>query len=339
MSSQPVQIRPYAKTTARPEFVRLANRIAGMRRPMRFQWNGQTAEFSFSNLKLAPRGSWALDVVLGGHDLRVELCRLPDVAWISPALAGVKIQELPPELACALIESCLGEIFDALSKSGVDVRITSVAPFSHRTAPEEAIEWQVGRGGEEGWMRGHVAGGDAALEHLASLMQNVTITEDAGSDKLPTPVSLLAGRTRVPLADLQNLERHDVLLADLSAFTRARHCQLWTGGQVVAEGLLEGRAFTVQKLNRPEPTTMAAAAASTTPLNDLEIDVTFVVGQATLTLGELRSLAPGFVLDLPTPLGGGVTIFSNGRNIGTGEVIEVGDHLGVRITSLSASAS
>lgn len=337
MSSQPVQIRPQAKTTARPEFVRLANRIAGKRRPMRFQWNGQAAEFSFSNLKVAPRGSWTLDVVLGGHDLRVELCRLPDVAWISPALAGVKIHELPAELACALIESCLGEIFDALSKSGVDVRITSVAPFSHRTAPEEAIEWQVRRGGEEGWMRGHVAGGDAALAHLASLMQNVSITEVAGDDTLPTPVRLLAGRTRVPLTDWQTLERHDVLLADLAAFTRGKQCQLWSGGRVLADGLLDGRAFTVQKLNRPEPTPMATTAAPTTPLNDLELDVTFVVGQTTLTLGELRSLAPGFVLDIPTPLGEGVTIFANGRNVGAGEVIEVGDHLGVRITSLSAS--
>lgn len=337
MSSQPVQIRPYAKTTARPEFVRLANRIAGKRQPMRFQWNGLTAEFSFSNLKVAPRGSWALDVVLGGHDLRVELCRLPDVAWISPSLAGVKIHELPSELACALIESCLGEIFDALSKSGVDVRITSVAPFSHRTAPEEAIEWQVRRGGEEGWMRGHVAGGDAALAHLAALMQTVPVAEEAGDDQLPTAVRLLAGRTRIPLADWQALEPHDVLLADLTAYTRGRHCLLWTGGHVVAEGLLDGRSFTVQKLNRPEPTPMAAATAPTTPLNDLEIDVTFVVGQTTLALGELRSLAPGFVVDLPTPLGEGVTIFANGKNVGTGEVIEMGDHLGVRITSLSAS--
>lgn len=304
---------------------------------MRFQWNGQTAEFSFSNLMAAPRGSWALDVVLGGHDLRVDLCRLPDVAWISPSLAGVKIQELPSELACALIESCLGEIFDALGKSGVDVRITSVAPFSHRTAPEEAIEWQVRRGGEEGWMRGHVAGEDTALEHLAALMQKVPIAEELRDEKLPSPVRLLAGRTRVTLADWQNLEPHDVLLADLAAFTCGRQCQLWSGGHVVAEGLLDGRAFTVQKLNRPEPTAMAAASAPTTPLNDLEIDVTFVVGQTTLTLGELRSLSPGFVVDLPTPLGEGVTIFANGKNVGTGEVIEVGDHLGVRITSLSAS--
>lgn len=304
---------------------------------MRFQWNGQAAEFSFSSLKAAPRGSWALDVALGGHDLRVELCRLPDVAWISPALAGIKIQELPSELACALIESCLGEIFDALSKSGIDVRITSVAPFSHRNAPEEAIEWQVRRGNEEGWMRGHVAGGDTALEHLATLMQRVPIASETRDETLPAPVRLLAGRTRVTLTDWQGLEPHDVLLADLASFAPGGQCQLWSGGRTLAEGILDGRAFTVQKLTSSHPAPMAAAAAPTTPLNDLEIDVTFVVGQTTLTLGELRSLAPGFVVDLPTPLGDGVTIFANGKNVGAGEVIEVGDHLGVRITSLSAS--
>lgn len=303
---------------------------------MRFAWNGQPAHFEFSNLTLAPRGSWSLGVNLGGHDFRVELSRLPDVAWISPSLAGIDIHELPAELACALIESSLDEIFDALAKSGVDVRITSIAPFSHRDAPEEVIVWQVVRGGEQGWLRGYLAGDDAALEHLASLLQAVPVIQAEEDTRLPVPARILAGRTRIPLSEWQALECHDVLLADLAGFLRERRCLLWAGGRALAGGLLDGSTFTVQQLNRPEPTTMADSADSI-PINDLEIELTFVVGQTTLTLGELRSLAPGFVVDLPTPLGEGVTIFANGKAVGTGELIEVGDHLGVRVTNFSAA--
>ena len=335
MSNRHPQNLPSPVANLRPEFVHLANRIAGKNRPLRFQWNGQAAEFSFSLLNAAPRGSWTLGLLLGGHEMQVELARLPDVAWVSPTLAGIDIHELPPELACALIESCLGEVFQALSKSGIDVSITSVAPFSHRSAPDEVIEWQVQRGGESGWMRGYVTGGDAALAHMANLVQSAPIVETPVDETLPMPVRVIAGQLRVPISTLQSLEVHDVLLAELGDHIKLHQSQLWSGGRAVATGTLEGRTFTVKQLNRPDPTTMADTA-TTTPVNDLEIDLTFVVGQSTLPLGEVRSLAPGFVFELPALIGEGVTIFANGKPIGTGELIEVGNRTGVRVTNFSA---
>ena len=56
----------------------------------------------------------------------------------------------------------------------------------------------------------------------------------------------------------------------------------------------------------------------------------------TLTVGELRSLAPGFTFDLGSPAGADLTICANGKPIGKGQLIEVGEHLGVRVTEFSA---
>ena len=80
-----------------------------------------------------------------------------------------------------------------------------------------------------------------------------------------------------------------------------------------------------------------AEDATAASINDLEIELTFVVGQTTLTVGELRNLAVGFTFELPTPVGQDLIILANGKNIGKGELIEVGGHLGVRVTEFIAS--
>lgn len=320
----------------RPEFVRLTNRIAGRHRPLRFQWNGQPAEFCFSGLRAAPSGGWSLGLQLGGHELNAVLSRLPDVAWVAPTLAGIDIQGLPPELACGLIEACFGEIFDALSKTGVDVRIISVEPFSFRKGAEESVEWCVNRGSETGWMRGTLSGDDAALDHLANLMQQAPVVPLVDDAQLPVPAHLVAGQMQLSLASLKQVELHDVLLADVGSYMKLRECQLWAAGRALGQGSLENRTFTLKQLNPAETVTMGDAATNT-PVDDLEIQLTFVVGQTTLTVGDLRGLAPGFVFELAAAAGEGVTICANGRPIGSGELIEVGDRAGIRVTEFSAS--
>ena len=75
--------------------------------------------------------------------------------------------------------------------------------------------------------------------------------------------------------------------------------------------------------------------ATNPAVNDLEVELTFVVGQTQLTVGQLRELAPGFVFELS---GGAddISICANGKPIGRGELLEVGDKIGVRVTSFSA---
>lgn len=320
---------------ARPEFIRLANRIAGKSRPLRFTWNGQPTQFVFSNLHRSPRGSWRLQVRLGGHDLIMEINRLPELAWVSPELVGIDLHSLPNELACGLIESCLGEIFTALSKAGIDVAITGVEPFSFRDAPEEIIEWSIHRGGETGWMHGHVAGDDAALSHLASLVELAPVSPVVDESQIPMPVQLVAASTRLTLTELQSIEMHDVILADLTNYKVGNECTLFAAGTQVGLGRAEARIFSLKQLTPKPATTMGDPA--TASINDLDIELTFVVGQTTLTVSELRGLAPGFTFKLSTPVGQGITLCANGKAIGKGELIEVGNHLGVRVTEFSAS--
>ena len=69
-------------------------------------------------------------------------------------------------------------------------------------------------------------------------------------------------------------------------------------------------------------------------LDDLPVKLVFELGRVDLSLREIRQLAPGAVVALARPLEDSVDVIANGRRIGRGNLIRVGDSLGVRIARL-----
>jgi type III secretion protein Q len=75
-------------------------------------------------------------------------------------------------------------------------------------------------------------------------------------------------------------------------------------------------------------------AEEKTDFNDIPLKLLFELGRVELPLGELRRLAPGAVIPLPRAIDDSVDISANGRRIGRGTLVRIGDSLGVRITRL-----
>jgi type III secretion protein Q len=69
-------------------------------------------------------------------------------------------------------------------------------------------------------------------------------------------------------------------------------------------------------------------------LDDIPVKMLFELGHIELSLAEVRQLAPGALIPLPRPLEESVDISANGRRIGRGSLVRIGDNLGVRITKL-----
>lgn len=66
----------------------------------------------------------------------------------------------------------------------------------------------------------------------------------------------------------------------------------------------------------------------------LPVEVAFEIGRMQLPLGKLAELQPGYVFQVPAQLeGANVTIRANGEAVGQGELVSVGDTLGVRLLS------
>src|SRR5262249_42270091 len=64
-------------------------------------------------------------------------------------------------------------------------------------------------------------------------------------------------------------------------------------------------------------------------LDDLPVRLVFELGRVELSLGELQRLAPGALVPLARPLDEPLDIIANGRRLGRGALVQIGDSLGV----------
>ena len=84
---------------------------------------------------------------------------------------------------------------------------------------------------------------------------------------------------------------------------------------------------------KPSSETASSEGVSISP-EELPVQLTVEVGRVRMTAGELLSLTPGNLLDLHVAPEQGVDLVVNGKKVGRGELIRMGDLLGVRILNL-----
>jgi flagellar motor switch protein FliN/FliY len=85
----------------------------------------------------------------------------------------------------------------------------------------------------------------------------------------------------------------------------------------------------------PAPTAAANPGAGAGPLGallDISMPVIIEIGRTSLTVSELLDLGIGSLVQLDNLAGEPVDVLVSDRKLAEGEVVVVGDHLGVRIT-------
>jgi len=79
-------------------------------------------------------------------------------------------------------------------------------------------------------------------------------------------------------------------------------------------------------------------AAALGLLRDVEVEVTLEIGRKRMKIGDLLKLGTGQTLELDKSAGEPLEIMVNGRLIGRGEAVVLGDRYGLRITQIVSSA-
>ena len=72
-------------------------------------------------------------------------------------------------------------------------------------------------------------------------------------------------------------------------------------------------------------------------LRDVEVEVTLEIGRKRMKIGDLLRLGTGQTLELEKAAGEPLEIVVNGRIIGRGEAVVLGDRYGLRITQIISS--
>jgi flagellar motor switch protein FliN/FliY len=73
-------------------------------------------------------------------------------------------------------------------------------------------------------------------------------------------------------------------------------------------------------------------------LLDVKLTVSAEVGRVQIPVREIMDFGPGSLIELQRSAAEPVEIFANGRCIGRGEIVVIGEQFGVRVTDLGAAA-
>ncbi len=173
------------------------------------------------------------------------------------------------------------------------------------------------------------------------------------------PGRLVLGSRRLPVDTLRALSPGDVLMrtimsslsslvSDAVAQVTASAVAAWgTPGRVrlhvpvAIDGLhlsIIKEATMTDELDpaRLSDTLASDPAGGPVDLGELDLPVQFEVDTIALPLSQLCALRPGYVLELQTPVAAAqLKLVTHGQTIGIGELVTVGEHLGVRILKMA----
>lgn len=183
--------------------------------------------------------------------------------------------------------------------------------------------------------RTDVAHPQRPLAALAALPMTVRVTLRGPELVLAELRGLEPGDVIVLGARAQALGQLDVRIADApSNAWRAT----WHEGRVRIDGAVDPfteslRSTTMADSDEPTPEAgVAATAPAADPLAQLPVRIDFTLGELELPLSRLSQLEPGYVFSLVDTLdNASIGIRANGRQVGRGRLVAIGDTLGVQL--------
>ncbi|POY77039.1 YscQ/HrcQ family type III secretion apparatus protein [Pseudomonas amygdali pv. morsprunorum] len=187
-----------------------------------------------------------------------------------------------------------------------------------------------------------------SARHVIALLDRNAVTRPQPLDALVLTLSVEAGQAPSTTAELHSLVPGDVVMLDTLADTQvllrlgkryrtvARHqgeTLEWLGPLRTVSPHYVSHTF-----NRNDSMSeMTDGSDLDTSLDELPLTLVCQLGSVELTLAQLREMAPGSLLPLAGSRHDEVDLMVNGRRIGRGELVSIGDGLGVRLLGFTAS--
>jgi type III secretion protein Q len=161
-------------------------------------------------------------------------------------------------------------------------------------------------------------------------------------ETLSCVLSCEIGRTPITRRDLQSLLLGDVILPS-EPIRLPLEATLTLAERWIVPASLSDRNLTLESGLRCRPAHEEESMMShddaqdeVLSLDDLPVRLVFEAGRIEMPFSELNALAPGQVLILPGSAEAPIGIFANGRRIGAGELVRVGERIGMRVIGLTA---
>lgn len=292
-----------------------------------------------------------IDLRINGESAHLRTVWTALEAFVYQAEPRVQLSDLDAELGAALIEAHVMDFlqaFEGLANATCAVqRISKVR--DHAGVP--SIDMNLSVNGSEVSYPASLYASPKALGLVATTWEMRPRVSDPS---IPLTFTLAArvATSSVSRAGLSGLAAGDALLFDRVApdggIVICCGERLTAIGQITETGAVQpGSQFSATSpLSLGEflmadddfETESGTAALDDASIGNLPVRLVFELGRREVSLDELRDLGVGAPIPLDKPATSMVDILANGRRVGAGEMVLIGDQLGVRITRLNGHA-
>jgi type III secretion protein Q len=356
LENEPARGRPPAAlsrlTTVLPKIAfaqfQLLNGLYRCRSALGFKLGGRSATIAaaWPPPLGEPSRRYRLNFTVDGVAGEAVLCGSLIEAVTSAVDPRLSIVRLKPEQAGMLVEFALRDELTALEQNlGCRLAITAAYP-QHRApagADPSVLTFTITvEGVGRSWCELRLAFSDAAK--LVELLGQSAARPEPAAD-LPVTLCVRVAAATLSIGEISHLSPGDVVLveqccrkAHSAVAVIAEHLvapvELTAAGGELVAAPIRGRGSAWEWSMENVSAKPSRDGEQNSVLDDLPVKLVFELGRVDLSLREIRQLAPGAVIALARPLEESVDVVANGRRIGRGNLIQIGDSLGVRLARL-----
>lgn len=314
------------------------NILLGTARELEFRIGSAQYGLTFYRPEFTPQAALTFSLQIGEYLLGVELEAIPPLVLQGSTFPVAEYELMPPDVAQVVFEAFISPFLSSLCTFlGTEVRLHSMGPLP--TGIERSLGAVLSQNGQSSWVRARVHASTALWGIIAHKLQSCLPVPTEDYSSIPLSASLQIGASRVPFGKLQDLDFQDILLFDRGITPNSSDCIVHFGDHLSFNAKLNNNTITLQSLmnktNAREDLPPSASAGASPSLDAFAVHLTFEVGEKEIPIGELRALRAGYTFEMDNPLESPVTIKANGSIIGTGELVQVADRIGVRVLDFS----
>lgn len=283
----------------------------------------------------------SLTVEIGNTTAGLWLSDWPLANKISKFLPDGMLQELPENLSISVIESALQSLLYQAEKglgAKLNIQSTSAEPYSLLYSMPLGFEMQVINPNSNELLfegNGLLILDPNLYPHLQERLRHWPSDTNDDWEEHHTALWLEISRMTLTMQEINHLETDDLLLLEDKEFHDHGLIRLCMEPGHYCEATFDSLQKTNLTINTEWiPMTDNEQKQNVEHISQVPVQLSFNLGDKTLTFNEVRQLRPGYILELGKSLPEIVQIRSQNRLLGTGELVDIDGRVGVRILEL-----
>jgi len=148
--------------------------------------------------------------------------------------------------------------------------------------------------------------------------------------KAKTNVEIYIGKTRLSLIDIDNIEKEDIVVLEQSNFKKMSV----TKPTVIDFNVSPDPRLFIDSDDENDEIKEDTEVAVKDIWDNVQVDVCAKFPKVKMSLGELRDMTEGVVMELDSIYGNDVVLEVENRNIAKGELVVIGSKYGVKVTEI-----